>query len=216
MRRAYRRSKAIMATSFQSRNKNSLDRVRLLGLGALFVGSLTACADQSSPAPSVEPSAAPVTVIAPSATSVPAQPTAAPTDTSAPAATAPPTETPVPAPTEAPTETPAPAPTEAPATAGRFKNGEYLGAVVRADRWGNLQVRAIIEGGQLVKIDVIEYPRSTRRSDLISRAALPTLVSEAIENQTAEVNIVSRATDTCVAFVASLEAALDEASTGNS
>jgi uncharacterized protein with FMN-binding domain len=210
-----------MATSFQARNKKSLDRARLLGLGALFVGSLTACADQSSPAPSVEPSAAPVTVIAPNATSAPAaqptaQPTAAASATSAPVATASPTETPAPAPTEAPTETPVLAPTEAPAATGRYKDGEYLGAVVRADRWGNLQVRAIIEGGQLVKIDVIEYPRSTRRSDLISRAALPTLVSEAIENQTAEVNIVSRATDTCVAFVASLEAALDDAATGNS
>ena len=80
-----------------------------------------------------------------------------------------------------------------------------------ADRWGDLQVRATIQGGQLVKIDFISFPQSTRRSVLISNAALPTLVNEAIQNQDARVDVVSRATDTSYAFTASLESALNAA-----
>jgi uncharacterized protein with FMN-binding domain len=63
----------------------------------------------------------------------------------------------------------------------------------------------------LVKVDILAYPHSTRRSDLISRAALPTLISEAITNQIANVDIVSRATDTSVAFIDSLGSALSQA-----
>ena len=86
-----------------------------------------------------------------------------------------------------------------------------MGDAERADRWGDLQVRATIQGGQLLKVDIVVAPHSTRRSNLISQAALPTLVSEAIQNQDANVDIVSRATDTSYAFVASLGSALSHA-----
>lgn len=98
-------------------------------------------------------------------------------------------------------------------TTGKYKDGEYVGDAVSADRWGNLQVKATIQGGQLVKIDFVSYPHSTRRSQLISNAALPTLVSEAIQNQDATVDAVSRATDTSFAFQSSLESALSAAAT---
>ena len=59
---------------------------------------------------------------------------------------------------------------------------KYIGDAVRADRWGELQVRTLIEGGRIVKIDFVKFPQSTRRSITISNAALPTMVNEAIQN----------------------------------
>jgi uncharacterized protein with FMN-binding domain len=164
----------------------------------------------------------PTTVVTQSPTHTPAPTTTAPaTETPAPTASAEATETPFPteaptdtpteAPTEAPTDTPTEIPTETPATSGQYKDGEYVGPAVRADRWGDLQVRAIIEGGRLVQIEFVKFPQSTRRSRSISNSALPQLVSEAIENQSAEVDVISRATNTVIAFRESLESALSDA-----
>ena len=90
-----------------------------------------------------------------------------------------------------------------------------MGDAVPADRWGNVQLSVTVQGGQLVKIDLVSYPHSTRRSELISHAALPTLIDEAIQNQDAQVDVVSRATDTSYAFTSALESALNAAATSN-
>jgi uncharacterized protein with FMN-binding domain len=105
------------------------------------------------------------------------------------------------------TETPA----AAPIAGDQYKDGTYVGNAVRADRWGDLQVSVVIEGGRLVKIEFLKYPQSTRRSRSISDNTLPRLVSEAIENQDAQVDMISRATDTVIAFRESLESALNDA-----
>ncbi|MCB9138165.1 MAG: FMN-binding protein [Caldilineaceae bacterium] len=121
----------------------------------------------------------------------------------------------IPAPTFTPAAVP-PAATSEPAIASSayYQDGVYVGSSERADRWGNMQVRAIIENGDLTAIEILDYPRSTGRSDIISRGAIPSLISEAITNQDADINIVSRATDTSVAFIRSLETALETAHIG--
>ncbi len=132
------------------------------------------------------------------------------------------TDLPTPLPTSVPTETavsPSPTlipPTTAPVSAGQYVDGDYLGDAVRTDRWGNTQVIAHIEGGMLVDVEIAQYPNSKNRSSQISWAAFPTLISEAVENQNADVNIVTRATDTSVAFIQSLDSALDDAAVGAS
>ena len=95
-----------------------------------------------------------------------------------------------------------------------YIDGEYQGDSVRAGRWGNVQVTAIIEGGQLTNITIQDYPHSRSTSDRISRAAIPYLMQEAIQVQSAEVDIVSGATPTSLAFVESLQSALDDAAVG--
>lgn len=92
-----------------------------------------------------------------------------------------------------------------------YRDGQYVGDAIRADRWGNMQVVAVIEDGELTDVLIASYPRNTTLSDVISRNAMPTLIEEAIENQSADINIISRATDTCVAFIRSLESALEDA-----
>jgi uncharacterized protein with FMN-binding domain len=174
---------------------NSRYSARMLGIGAVIVGTLAGCSNksnQATPAPAVQPNP-------PAAQPVAAGPTPIPTEPKS-------TQTAIAKPTVM-----AALPTATAASTGHFKDGEYVGDVERADRWGDLQVRAVIQGGQLTQVDIVASPHSTRRSILISEAALPTLVSEAIQSQDANVDVVSRATDTSYAFVASLESALTNA-----
>ena len=177
---------------------------KLPGMGAVIVGTLAGCGNVSRPA-TATPAPVQNTANTEAATQMPE-----PSATSVPATTestqAPPAATQEPSPIP-PTAMPAGA------SSGKYKDGEYVGDAVSADRWGDLKVSVTVQGGQLVKIDLVSYPHSTRRSDLISRAALPTLISEAIQNQSAQVDVVSRATDTSVAFTSSLELALNVAAT---
>lgn len=100
------------------------------------------------------------------------------------------------------------------APGAEFYDGQYYGDAVNAGRWGRMQVVAVIEGGELVDVLVAGYPHSTYESDIITRNALPVLISEAIEAQDSDVDFVSRATDSSRAFVASLESALLDAAIG--
>ncbi|HEX2908875.1 MAG TPA: FMN-binding protein [Phototrophicaceae bacterium] len=95
-----------------------------------------------------------------------------------------------------------------------YYDGQYYGDAVSADRWGTMQVVAVIENGELVDVLIADYPRNTNESDIITRNALPTLISEAIEAQSADIDFVSRATDSSQAFVQSLESALLDAAIG--
>ena len=101
--------------------------------------------------------------------------------------------------------------TEEVVNAGTYVNGQYVGSSIRADRWGNMQVVVVVEEGEVSNVLIADYPRNTTLSDTISRNAMPTLIQEAVTAQSAEIDIVSGATDTSVAFIQSLQTALDEA-----
>ncbi len=113
------------------------------------------------------------------------------------------TATPSPAPTQTPTPTPA-------QTAGAYKDGSYTGSVANA-YYGNVQVKAIVQGGQLSDVQVLQYPSDRGTSREINGAAMPQLVQEAIQAQSANVNVVSGATQSSGAFQQSLASALAQA-----
>ena len=100
------------------------------------------------------------------------------------------------------------------AEGAQYYDGQYYGDAVSAGRWGTMQVVAVIEGGKLTDVLIASYPNSTYESDIITRNALPTLISEAIEAQDSNVDFVSRATDSSRAFVSSLNSALLDAEIG--
>lgn len=100
------------------------------------------------------------------------------------------------------------------APGAEYYDGQYYGDIISAGRWGNMQVVAVIEEGELVDVLIASYPRSTYESDIITRNALPTLISEAIEAQDSDIDFVSRATDSSRAFVQSLDSALLDAAIG--
>ncbi|MCB9450598.1 MAG: FMN-binding protein [Anaerolineaceae bacterium] len=100
------------------------------------------------------------------------------------------------------------------ATDAAYYDGQYYGDIITAGRWGQMQVVAVIENGELVDVLIADYPRSTYQSDIITRNALPTLISEAIEAQDSDIDMVSRATDSSRAFIQSLDSALLDAAIG--
>ena len=91
-----------------------------------------------------------------------------------------------------------------------YKDGQYDGSIADA-YYGNVQVRAIIRGGKLTDVQFLSYPSDRNQSIEINNYALPILKSEAIKAQSAQVNIVSGATNSSNAFINSLSSALSQA-----
>ena len=98
-------------------------------------------------------------------------------------------------------------PPPATASAGTYKDGTYKGSVADA-YFGSLQVEAIIQGGKLADCIPLQYPQDSGHTLEISKTDLPLLKQEAIAAQSANVNIISGATQTSQAFQQSLGAAL--------
>ena len=115
-------------------------------------------------------------------------------------------------PTPTPTKTPAPSPTPTPAPVaqGQYKDGSYTGSVADA-YFGNLQVSTTITGGKITDVVFLQYPSDRSTSREINSQAMPYLKAEAIQAQSANVNIVSGATQSSQAFKQSLASALSQA-----
>ena len=111
-----------------------------------------------------------------------------------------------------PTSTPVPTatPTSAPIVASGFKDGTYTGDPADAF-YGNIQVQATISGGKITDVQFLQAPNDRSTSIEINSQADPILAQEAIQVQSANVDIVSGATDSSQAFVQSLQSALDKA-----
>lgn len=104
-----------------------------------------------------------------------------------------------------------PAPTPAPtARAGTYKDGTYTGPATDAF-YGLVQVKATIANGKISDVQFLQYPNDRRTSVEINTQAMPYLKQEAIAAQSANVDIVSGATQTSEAFKQSLAGALSQA-----
>lgn len=93
---------------------------------------------------------------------------------------------------------------------GTYKNGSYTGSIADA-QWGYIQVKAVISGGKITDVQFLQYPNERSRSVEINSYADPQLTQEAIQAQSAQVDIVSGATDSSMAFMQSLGDALAQA-----
>lgn len=91
-----------------------------------------------------------------------------------------------------------------------FSNGEFTGRCAETD-WGHMQVRAIVRMGLLVDVQLLLFPEARSQSQEISAWALPILTEEAIQRQSASVDIVTQATTTSTGFRNSLASALLQA-----
>ena len=97
------------------------------------------------------------------------------------------------------------------AAACHFHDGAFTGKSADA-YYGNVQVVANIMSGCLASVDVLDSPSHRNTSRRINAEALPILQSEEIRAQGGRVDIVSGATLTSQAYVASLKDALKQAS----
>lgn len=109
------------------------------------------------------------------------------------------------------TQTPAPVatPVKKPSS-GAYVDGTYTGPAVDA-YYGYVQVAAVISGGRLSTVKVLQYPSDRGTSVYINQQALPMLITEAVSAQSANINAVSGASETSPAFIQSLQGALAKA-----
>jgi uncharacterized protein with FMN-binding domain len=135
---------------------------------------------------------------------------ASPPSAQVPSETTNPSPVSAPAATPNPAPTPTPAPTPAPAPKGQYNDGSYTGSVADA-YYGNIQVRAIITNGKIADVVFLQYPNDRSTSREINGQAMPYLKEEALAVQSANVDIVSGATDSSLAFRQSLASALNQA-----
>jgi uncharacterized protein with FMN-binding domain len=91
-----------------------------------------------------------------------------------------------------------------------YRDGEYVGDVADA-YFGQVQIKAVINGGKITDTQFLDYPHDRRTSQFINSQAMPYLQQEAIQAQNAQVDIISGATLTSEAFIQSLQSALAKA-----
>ncbi len=103
-----------------------------------------------------------------------------------------------------------PGATTTPIPGSLYKDGSYTGSVADA-QWGYVQVKAVISNGKITDVQFLQYPNDRSRSVYINSIADPQLTSEAISAQSANVDIVTGATDSSLAFIQSLTDALSQA-----
>ncbi|MGC1378149.1 MAG: FMN-binding protein [Anaerolineales bacterium] len=93
---------------------------------------------------------------------------------------------------------------------GPYKDGTYTGSQADA-YYGMVQVQATIQSGKITGVNFLEYPNHRRTSQQINDQVMPWLQQEAIQAQSAQVDLISGATLTSQAFATSLQAALNAA-----
>ncbi|HUX35567.1 MAG TPA: FMN-binding protein [Candidatus Paceibacterota bacterium] len=93
---------------------------------------------------------------------------------------------------------------------GQYKNGSYTGNAADA-YYGYVQVEAVISGGKISDVQFLQHPSDRGTSIEINNYAMPILTQEAIQAQNSNVDIVSGATETSLAFRDSLASALAQA-----
>lgn len=101
-------------------------------------------------------------------------------------------------------------PTITPVPGRLYKDGTYTGLKEDA-LYGLVQVQVTIQSGRMANVQALDYPQDRRTSRWINSQAIPWLTSEAIQAQSARVDMISGATLTSQAFIESLQTALDSA-----
>jgi uncharacterized protein with FMN-binding domain len=94
--------------------------------------------------------------------------------------------------------------------AGRYKDGVYTGLLVDAF-FGPVQVYTTISNGRILDVTFLAYPSDQGHTLDLSKKLMPVLAREAIQIQSADVDIVSGATQTVQGFHESLGSALAQA-----
>jgi uncharacterized protein with FMN-binding domain len=100
------------------------------------------------------------------------------------------------------------------ATSAAKTTSTYTGTVTgtAADtRWGPVQVKVTLAAGKITTVDVVEVPDSNGRDQEINADAVPQLVQETLQAQSAQIDMVSGATVTSDGYLTSLQSALDQA-----
>src|SRR5450759_4771535 len=135
---------------------------------------------------------------------------AVPPTPSAPTASASPAATPDASPS--PSATTAPSPSPSPSGPAAI-NGTFTGSDV-PNRFGDVVVRVVISSGHISDVQAVTLPTDRAESAYISSVVGPMLRTEALQAQSATIDIISGATYTSQSYAQSLESALQQAHLG--
>ena len=86
----------------------------------------------------------------------------------------------------------------------------YDGDVV-STRFGNVQVQITVKNGKVTDSQVLQVPWNDHRDQEINSSAVPILNAEAVDAQSADIDMVSGATYTSQGYIQSLQSAIDQA-----
>ena len=86
----------------------------------------------------------------------------------------------------------------------------YTGAAVTT-RFGDVQVRISVENGKITDSQVTQVPWNDHKDQEINSYAVPILNQEAVDQQSADIDMVSGATYTSQGYIGSLQSAIDQA-----
>ena len=78
-------------------------------------------------------------------------------------------------------------------------------------KYGPVQVEITVANGTVTDVSVIDYPSGNGKDQQINARALPVLVQETLDAQSATIDMVSGATYTSDGYTESLQSALDQA-----
>ena len=115
-----------------------------------------------------------------------------------------------PSPSVTPLATPSPSPTPSTST---IVNGTFTGADA-ANFFGDVIVRVVISNGHITDVQAVKLPTDRAYSAYVSQVAGPLLRTEALQAQSATIDIISGATYTSQSYAQSLESALQQAHMG--
>ena len=82
---------------------------------------------------------------------------------------------------------------------------------VAQTQWGPVQVALTVSAGRITDVEVVQYPSGNPKDEEINGYALPVLIQETLDAQSADIDMVSGATVTSVGYLQSLQSALDQA-----
>ena len=99
-----------------------------------------------------------------------------------------------------------PSPSTTPSSSSSTVTGD-----VASTQWGPVQVQLTLQSGKITDVNVLQYPNGNHRDAEINDYALPILIDETKQVQSAQIDMVSGATVTSDGYIRSLQSALDQA-----
>jgi uncharacterized protein with FMN-binding domain len=87
-------------------------------------------------------------------------------------------------------------------------DGTFTGATA-TNKWGPVQAQITVSSGKITDVVALQTPTADRKSVSINARATPTLASEVLSAQSANIDTVSGATYTSDSYKVSLQSAID-------
>jgi uncharacterized protein with FMN-binding domain len=106
--------------------------------------------------------------------------------------------------------TPTPAATQSTTTSSSSVTGTFTGGTFQ-NRFGPVQVQITVTNGKITAAKALQYPNGDFRSSQISQQAIPYLVQETLQAQSANIQGVGGASYTSYGWYQSLQSALAKA-----